>query len=61
MGICAERQIPLVIVLPEDLTLQGMQHKIGRLLPTRDPAGADLLTDLLEMESHDYRQSVSHL
>jgi len=61
LGMCVERQITLVIVRPEDLTLPGMQRKVSGLLPLRDLTGCDLLIDYLELESSEYRLSVSHL
>ncbi|HLN62544.1 MAG TPA: hypothetical protein VK464_13445, partial [Symbiobacteriaceae bacterium] len=39
VGICALRQIPVVVIQSGDLSLAGMRAKIGRLLPLRDLAG----------------------
>lgn len=54
MGICWSRGIELVIVHPEDLTLEGMRLKIQDLLPLRDLTGCELLIDYLESESRAY-------
>ncbi|HYF95940.1 MAG TPA: hypothetical protein VD969_27320 [Symbiobacteriaceae bacterium] len=59
--MCITRQIPLVIIHPEDLTLKGMQRKVGGLMPLRDLNACDLLIDYLELESSDYMPSVAHL
>lgn len=58
MGICMERQITLVIVHPEDLTLAAMQQKVATLLPRRDLTGYGELIDYLESESQAYRRSM---
>ncbi|HYG58359.1 MAG TPA: ArsR family transcriptional regulator, partial [Symbiobacteriaceae bacterium] len=56
-GICLYQGIHLVIIRAEDLSLQGMIHKIGRCMPLRDLAGHEFLLDLLEGESLKYRAS----
>jgi hypothetical protein len=56
IGICATRGITLVILRPEDLTLEMMRQKVGSLLPLRDLTGYELLIDYLEQESADYRR-----
>lgn len=61
LGICVARGITLVTILPETLTLNGVQRAIGNLLPPRDLTGYDLLIDYLESESHNYRRLVSRL
>lgn len=53
-GICLYRGIHLVIIHPEDLSLQGMIRKIGSSAPLRDLAGQEPLIDLLETASISY-------
>ncbi|HEY3364885.1 MAG TPA: hypothetical protein VGK74_07535 [Symbiobacteriaceae bacterium] len=60
LGICVTRGITLVIIQPENLTLQDMRQRVENLLPLRDVTGHDLLLDYLELES-DYRRFVSKL
>jgi hypothetical protein len=60
-GMCSERGITLVIVHPDDLTLNQMRQKVANLLPLRDLTGYDLLIDYLESESSDYKRSVARL
>jgi hypothetical protein len=55
-GICALRQIPVVVVHSEDLSLAAMRAKIGRLLPLRDLAGHEPFIDFLERKAQRYRQ-----
>ncbi len=59
IGLCVLRGITLVHVLDGDLTLEGMQRKVGRLLPLRDLTDYDLLIDFLETESMDHRRRVA--
>lgn len=54
-GLCLYQGIRLVIVHPEDLTLEGMRRKVGQLLPLRDLIGQEQLIDFLEEESFLYR------
>ncbi|HWI60356.1 MAG TPA: hypothetical protein VNT75_00815 [Symbiobacteriaceae bacterium] len=61
MGICMERQITLVVVLPENLTLAAMQQKVPDRLPRRDLTGFDLLIGFLEHESNTYRQRMKRI
>ncbi len=61
LGICLTKGIHLVIVHPEDLTLEGMRQKVGNLLPLRDLGGCALLIDYLESESRAYRESIKHI
>lgn len=61
MGICADRGITLVIVHPEDLTLDTMRQKVGNLLPLRDLAGYDLVIDLLEYEGREYQKKMARI
>lgn len=56
IGICALRQIPVVVVHSEDLTLDAMRAKIGRLLPLRDLAGHEPLIAFLERRARRYRE-----
>jgi hypothetical protein len=60
-GICAIREITLVIVHPEDLTLSKMRQKVEGLLPLRDLTGYELLIDYLESESERYRQRIAKI
>ncbi|MDF2627302.1 MAG: hypothetical protein K0R39_1133 [Symbiobacteriaceae bacterium] len=46
--LCEERGMTLVVVCRHDLSLQGLQAKIGKLLPLRDLRGHEDLTDYLE-------------
>jgi hypothetical protein len=58
-GLCLyEKEIHLVIVHAEDLSLQGMIRKIGQCMPLRDLAGLERLIDLLEGDSIKYLASV---
>lgn len=56
LGICAERGIRLVLIHPEDLSLESMQRKIGLLLPQRDLTGHEQLIAFLETVSRRYRR-----
>ena len=55
VGICALRQIPVVVIHSEDLSLAGMRAKIGRLLPLRDLTGHEPLIAFLERKARRYR------
>jgi hypothetical protein len=57
VGICALRQIPVVIIHSEDLSVAGMRAKVGRLLPPRDLAGHEPLVEFLEQKARRYRES----
>lgn len=46
--LCEERSITLVVVTRRDLSLRGMQAKIGKLLPRRDLRGHEDLIEFLE-------------
>lgn len=54
-GICVTRGIGLVIIHPEDLTMETMRAKIGRLLPLRDLLGHERLIAFLEAVGRRYR------
>lgn len=56
-GACLERGVKLVIVRGPDLSLTGMQQKVGHLLPLRDLQGKERLIEHLENKSRRYRQS----
>lgn len=53
-GLCMYGGIRLVIVRAEDLSLKGMQRRIGQYLPLRELAGHGALIDLLEEMSCRY-------
>ncbi len=57
VGICLIKDITLLAIHPEDLTLQVMQQKVGSRLPLRDLRGHDLLINYLESVSRSYRQA----
>jgi hypothetical protein len=61
LGICVDSGVALVVVHEEDLTLKGMQAKVGSYLPLRDLTGYDMAIDYLEGESIRYRKSVALL
>lgn len=54
--ICARRGIRLVIVRPEDLSLDGMVEKVRGLLPLRSLEGHEDLVAFLESRSLPYRR-----
>jgi hypothetical protein len=54
-GICEDRGIPLVVVHPEDLTLQTMIQKVGAYLPLRDLRDRRPIIQYLEGLSRRYR------
>lgn len=56
VGICALRQIPVVVIHSEDLSLAGMRAKIGLLLPLRDLTGHEPLIAFLERKARRYRE-----
>jgi len=56
-GACQYKQIQLVIVRAEDLSLAGMQRKVGSLLPLRDLKGQERLIAFLEKKSRRHRQA----
>ncbi|MFZ5828046.1 MAG: hypothetical protein ACOY94_27385 [Bacillota bacterium] len=56
VGICALRQIPVVVIHSEDLSLAGMRAKVGQLLPLRDLTGHEPLVDFLERRARRYRE-----
>jgi hypothetical protein len=53
-GVCLYEGIHLVIIHPEDLSLQGIARKIGRAMPLRNLAGHEPLIELLEEASLKY-------
>lgn len=55
LGICAERGIRLVVIHPEDLTLETMRRKIDPSLPRRDLTGHEALIAHLESVGRRYR------
>ncbi|MFZ5826734.1 MAG: ArsR family transcriptional regulator [Bacillota bacterium] len=55
-GICLNRGIRLVHILPEDLTLQRMRQKVQALLPLRPLADSQPLITYLERYSEGYRR-----
>lgn len=54
-GLCLYKDVPLVIVHKQDLSLAGMQAKVGRLLPLRKLHGHRRLIDFLERVSRQHR------
>ena len=54
--ICATRGIHLVLVHPEDLTLERMRQKVQGHLPLRDLAGHEAMVTYLEETSRAYRR-----
>lgn len=61
MGICMEQGIRVVVVLADDLTLDGMRRKAAGLLPFRDLAGQELLIEYLEQEAQDVRWKMAQI
>lgn len=57
-GLCVYQGIQLVIIHPEDLSLERMRRKIPQSLPQRDLAGHEPLIDLLETSSLTYVAAV---
>ncbi|MGE5672762.1 MAG: hypothetical protein ACM3XM_02605, partial [Mycobacterium leprae] len=57
LGICVTRGITPVVVVADDLSLEGMRRKVGQLLPLRHLTENELLLDYLESRSTQYRQS----
>ncbi|HYF96321.1 MAG TPA: ArsR family transcriptional regulator [Symbiobacteriaceae bacterium] len=55
-AISANRRISLVVVHPEDLSLEAMQRKVAGLLPLRDLADHQPLITYLEEQSAPYRR-----
>ena len=56
-GICRDRGIPLVVIHPEDLTLETMIRKVGTYLPLRDLRKVRPIIQYLEWRSRRYRRS----
>ena len=56
-GICQRRGIPLVIIRPEDLTLETMIQKVGSHLPIRDLSNSGPIIQYLEKISYRYRKA----
>jgi hypothetical protein len=56
-GICRRRGIPLIVVHPEDLTLETMIQKVGNHLPLRDLRHKQPVIRFLERVSRGYRQA----
>jgi hypothetical protein len=56
-GLCIEQGVTLVVVHREDLSLAGMQAKIGNLLPLRKLEGQERVIDLLEASSLAHRST----
>ena len=56
-GICEDQGIPLVVVRPEDLTLETMIQKVGTHLPRRDLRNSGLIIRYLERMSRRYRRA----
>lgn len=54
LATCLERGIKLIIIRPADLCLQGMQAKIGPLLPLRDLRDRQELVGYLERLGRRY-------
>lgn len=56
-GICVTRGIELIVIHPEDLTLETMRQKVNGRLPLRDLTGHQPLVDFLEGVSRRYRRA----
>lgn len=56
MGLCANRDIKLVIVHAQDLTLSKMKEKIGNLLPLRDLTNDGPRIAYLQSVARSYRR-----
>lgn len=57
--ICTRENINLVVVHAEDLTLEGMLHKVGELLPRRNLSNYPRTIQYLERISRGYREAAS--
>jgi hypothetical protein len=55
LGISVEQKITLLKVRREDLSLAGMQQKIGRFFPQQDLTGQEDVIEFLESVSRQYR------
>lgn len=55
-GICALREITLIVVHPEDLSLKTMQRKVVHL-PLRDLEGYEPVANYLDSISRSYRRA----
>lgn len=53
-GLCVRAGVHLVLVEEEDLSMQGMDKKIGTCMPRRSLDGQGRLIDMLELESLTY-------
>ncbi|MCL5046222.1 MAG: helix-turn-helix domain-containing protein [Actinobacteria bacterium] len=60
IGISATRGIKLVVIHPEDLTLEVMRQKVDGLLPLRNLDGHEPLIACLESVSRAYRRKARH-
>ena len=56
--ICQDQGIPLVVIRPEDLTLETMIKKLSPYLPMRDLRNKGLIIRYLERTAEDYRQAI---
>lgn len=54
--ICKDRSVTLVVVHPEDLTLEGMRRKVDNRLPLRKLEGHEPLISFLKSVSRGYRR-----
>lgn len=57
-GICSDRDIKLIIVHAEDLSLSGMRKKVATRLPLRDVRDQPLVLEYLESTAAQYRTAV---
>jgi len=56
---CRSRNIRLVVIHAEDLSLQGMLKKVGSLLPLRSLHGFQQTIEFLESRSRRYREAAT--
>jgi len=56
--ICELRGIPLIVIHPEDLTVEGIQKKVAGLLPLRDLTNHQPLVAFLERRARAYIRKV---
>lgn len=59
IGICITEGITVVVVHPEDLSLEAIKHKVGKLLPLRRLEGHERLIAYLESRTQHYRSSAA--
>lgn len=55
LGLCQKQGVKLIIIHAEDLSLETMRRKVGKLLPLRNLVGYAALIEHLEIRSKMYR------